>query len=163
MLTSSNDDTHLVNRLLEDEHSQELKWIDDSDTVTDICEQNEADSTSQTTKKYRKQFIDISVNDQHEIIDLNSDSDQENTRRYARAQHDRCSYLTQMRTKISNMAHSESFDRIIFLIILINSLTMAIEHHGQPQILSDFLEYTNYIFTILFTIELILKIGRAHV
>ncbi|CAF3697645.1 unnamed protein product [Rotaria sordida] len=59
---------------------------------------------------------------------------------------------------ISHIVASKYFYRIIFLAIIINTLSMAIEYHGQPQSLTNILEYSNYVFIILFTIEMLFRI-----
>ncbi|CAF5140029.1 unnamed protein product, partial [Rotaria sp. Silwood1] len=50
------------------------------------------------------------------------------------------------------------FHRIVLSAIVINTLSMDIEYHEQPQSLTNALEYFNLVFTSLFAIEMILKI-----
>ncbi|CAF4166245.1 unnamed protein product, partial [Rotaria sp. Silwood2] len=69
-----------------------------------------------------------------------------------------CSRLTIIQKLISRCVASKHFDDIILSVIIINTLSMAIEHHGQPQSLTNILEYSNYVFIILFTIEMLFKI-----
>ncbi|CAF2632351.1 unnamed protein product [Rotaria sp. Silwood2] len=69
-----------------------------------------------------------------------------------------CSRLTIIRKLISRLVASKYFDRIIFSAVIINTLSMALEYHGQPQLLTNVLEYSNYVFIILFTIEMLFKI-----
>ncbi|CAF3991388.1 unnamed protein product, partial [Adineta steineri] len=69
-----------------------------------------------------------------------------------------CKYFQIIQKLISHCVNHKYFDRMIFLAIIINTLSMAIEHHKQPQIFTIVLEYSNLIFTILFTIEMLLKI-----
>ena len=53
---------------------------------------------------------------------------------------------------------SKYFRRIVLSAIVINTLSMGIEYHGQPQSLTNALEYSNLVFTCLFAIEMVLKI-----
>ncbi|CAF1073726.1 unnamed protein product [Adineta steineri] len=69
-----------------------------------------------------------------------------------------CKYFQIIQKLISHCVNHKYFDRMIFLAIIVNTLSMAIEHHKQPQIFTIVLEYSNLIFTILFTIEMLLKI-----
>ncbi|CAF2224645.1 unnamed protein product [Rotaria magnacalcarata] len=69
-----------------------------------------------------------------------------------------CSCLAIIIKLISRLVSSKYFDRIVFLVIITNSLSMAIEHHEQPQLLTKILEYSNYVFIALFTIEMLFKI-----
>ncbi|CAF4861534.1 unnamed protein product, partial [Rotaria sp. Silwood2] len=69
-----------------------------------------------------------------------------------------CSCFTIIRKLISCVVASKYFDRIIFSDIIINTLSMSIEYHGQPQSLTNILEYSNYVFIVLFTIEMLFKI-----
>lgn len=59
---------------------------------------------------------------------------------------------------ITRSVTSKYFDQIIFCAIILNTISMAIEFHGQPQWITDILEYTNLFFTIVFTVEMIFKI-----
>ncbi|CAF2590233.1 unnamed protein product [Rotaria sp. Silwood2] len=69
-----------------------------------------------------------------------------------------CSCFTIIRKLISRVVASKYFDRIIFSTIIITTLSMSIECHGQPQSLTNVLEYSNYVFIVLFTIEMLFKI-----
>lgn len=50
------------------------------------------------------------------------------------------------------------FDLGISAVIVLNVICMAMEHYKQPQEMSDFLEYANYVFTAIFILEGVLKI-----
>lgn len=62
------------------------------------------------------------------------------------------------RTKVKEFANGNHFTRGILVAILINTVSMGIEHHQQPELLTITLEYTNYFFTGLFAFEMLLKI-----
>jgi predicted house-cleaning NTP pyrophosphatase (Maf/HAM1 superfamily) len=62
------------------------------------------------------------------------------------------------RKYISNFVASKYFRRIVLSAIVVNTLSMGIEYHGQPPSLTNALEYSNLVFTSLFAIEMILKI-----
>ncbi|CAF1611952.1 unnamed protein product [Adineta ricciae] len=63
-----------------------------------------------------------------------------------------------VRKHVSNFVGSKYFRRIVLSAIVINTLSMGIEYHGQPIELTNALEYSNLVFTSLFAIEMILKI-----
>ncbi|XP_071167168.1 sodium channel protein 1 brain-like isoform X2 [Mytilus edulis] len=50
------------------------------------------------------------------------------------------------------------FDLFVTICIVLNTLFMMLEHHGQPQSLTTTLEVSNYIFTSVFILEAVLKI-----
>ncbi|GMH93963.1 hypothetical protein TL16_g12770 [Triparma laevis f. inornata] len=50
------------------------------------------------------------------------------------------------------------FDQGIMACIMINSLTMSMEHHGQSSTFKVFIEAANYVFAAVFTVEAILKL-----
>ncbi|KAI6201313.1 Voltage-dependent calcium channel T type alpha-1 [Aphelenchoides besseyi] len=62
------------------------------------------------------------------------------------------------RLSVKRFANSNHFTRGILVAILINTVSMGIEHHQQPELLTITLEYTNYFFTGLFAFEMLLKI-----
>ncbi|KAM3860115.1 voltage-dependent T-type calcium channel subunit alpha-1G [Diretmus argenteus] len=53
---------------------------------------------------------------------------------------------------------SKYFGRGIMIAILINTLSMGIEYHEQPDELTNALEISNIVFTSLFALEMVLKV-----
>uniref|UniRef100_A0AAZ3Q1F1 Voltage-dependent T-type calcium channel subunit alpha n=1 Tax=Oncorhynchus tshawytscha TaxID=74940 RepID=A0AAZ3Q1F1_ONCTS len=67
------------------------------------------------------------------------------------------SYMTS-RGRGHTVVSSRYFNRGIMISILINTLSMGIEFHQQPQELTDILEISNLVFTSLFSLEMLLKL-----
>uniref|UniRef100_A0AAY4EDL1 Voltage-dependent T-type calcium channel subunit alpha n=1 Tax=Denticeps clupeoides TaxID=299321 RepID=A0AAY4EDL1_9TELE len=65
---------------------------------------------------------------------------------------------TEIRIKLWGIVESKYFNRGIMIAILINSISMGIEHHEQPEELTNILEICNIVFTSMFALEMILKI-----
>ncbi|XP_008327894.1 voltage-dependent T-type calcium channel subunit alpha-1I isoform X2 [Cynoglossus semilaevis] len=65
---------------------------------------------------------------------------------------------TEMRKKLWGIVESKYFSRGIMIAILINTISMGIEHHNQPDELTNVLEICNIVFTSMFTLEMILKL-----
>ncbi|OZC10594.1 hypothetical protein X798_02343 [Onchocerca flexuosa] len=63
------------------------------------------------------------------------------------------------REKLRAFVVCNHFKRGILFAILINTLSMGIEYHQQPELLTTVLEISNYFFTGLFALEMLLKIG----
>uniref|UniRef100_A0AAQ5XIL1 Voltage-dependent T-type calcium channel subunit alpha-1H n=1 Tax=Amphiprion ocellaris TaxID=80972 RepID=A0AAQ5XIL1_AMPOC len=63
-----------------------------------------------------------------------------------------------LRLYIHTLCTSHYLDLFITFIICINVFTMSIEHYNQPQYLEEVLKYCNYVFTIIFVIEALLKL-----
>ena len=68
------------------------------------------------------------------------------------------SYLSKFRQLTIRFVASRYFRRIVLSAIVVNTLSMGIEYHGQPPSLTNALEYSNLVFTTLFAIEMVLKI-----
>ncbi|KAM6957186.1 voltage-dependent T-type calcium channel subunit alpha-1I-like [Aplochiton taeniatus] len=64
----------------------------------------------------------------------------------------------EMRRKLWGIVESKYFNRGIMIAILINTISMGIEHHNQPEELTNVLEISNIVFTSMFTLEMILKL-----
>ncbi|KAM4611272.1 voltage-dependent T-type calcium channel subunit alpha-1I [Polymixia lowei] len=62
------------------------------------------------------------------------------------------------RRKLWGIVESKYFSRGIMIAILINTISMGIEHHEQPEELTNVLEICNIVFTSMFSLEMILKI-----
>uniref|UniRef100_A0A7N6B8E1 Voltage-dependent T-type calcium channel subunit alpha-1H n=1 Tax=Anabas testudineus TaxID=64144 RepID=A0A7N6B8E1_ANATE len=63
-----------------------------------------------------------------------------------------------VRLWIHTLCTSHYLDLFITFIICINVFTMSVEHYNQPQYLEEVLKYCNYVFTIIFIIEALLKL-----
>ncbi|CAF3665036.1 unnamed protein product, partial [Rotaria sp. Silwood1] len=59
---------------------------------------------------------------------------------------------------IANFVKSKYYSHIVLSAILMNTLLMGVEYHGQPQSLTNALEFCNLAFALLYAIEMILKI-----
>uniref|UniRef100_A0A8C4DXX8 Calcium voltage-gated channel subunit alpha1 Ib n=1 Tax=Dicentrarchus labrax TaxID=13489 RepID=A0A8C4DXX8_DICLA len=62
------------------------------------------------------------------------------------------------RLKLWGIVESKYFNRGIMIAILINTISMGIEHHEQPEELTNVLEICNIVFTSMFSLEMILKV-----
>eukprot|EP01065_Artemidia_motanka_P041527 TRINITY_DN5402_c0_g1_i1.p1 TRINITY_DN5402_c0_g1~~TRINITY_DN5402_c0_g1_i1.p1 ORF type:complete len:1627 (+),score=405.07 TRINITY_DN5402_c0_g1_i1:1530-6410(+) len=65
---------------------------------------------------------------------------------------------TSVRRRIAAVIRGRNFTWGIMLCIFLNTVFLAIEHHGQPDELSDVLWWTYVIFTGLFAVESVLKV-----
>lgn len=63
-----------------------------------------------------------------------------------------------LRDKAREITSSKLFTDLILGTILINSIFMGAEHHQQPETLTTIAEISNYIFTAIFTMEMLLKL-----
>ncbi|XP_069386718.1 voltage-dependent T-type calcium channel subunit alpha-1I-like [Paralichthys olivaceus] len=71
----------------------------------------------------------------------------------------RCKELwCETRMKLWGIVESKYFNRGIMIAILINTISMGIEHHEQPDELTNVLEICNIVFTSMFSLEMILKL-----
>uniref|UniRef100_A0A8C5GC97 Voltage-dependent T-type calcium channel subunit alpha-1H-like n=1 Tax=Gouania willdenowi TaxID=441366 RepID=A0A8C5GC97_GOUWI len=58
------------------------------------------------------------------------------------------------RDKLKRIVESKYFNRGIMIAILVNTLSMGIEYHEQPEELTDVLEISNIVFTSMFVLEM---------
>ncbi|VDN07448.1 unnamed protein product [Thelazia callipaeda] len=68
-------------------------------------------------------------------------------------------HLSRFRERLRQFVICNHFKRGILFAILINTLSMGVEYHQQPEFLTTVLEISNYFFTGLFALEMLLKIG----
>ncbi|KAL0992517.1 hypothetical protein UPYG_G00094400 [Umbra pygmaea] len=62
------------------------------------------------------------------------------------------------RERLKRIVDSKYFNRGIMIAILINTLSMGIEYHQQPEELTDILEISNIVFTSMFVLEMLFKL-----
>ncbi|XP_031676124.1 voltage-dependent T-type calcium channel subunit alpha-1H [Oncorhynchus kisutch] len=67
-------------------------------------------------------------------------------------------WWAELQARLEHVVSSRYFNRGIMISILINTLSMGIEFHQQPQELTDILEISNLVFTSLFSLEMLLKL-----
>uniref|UniRef100_A0A3Q0RNX8 Voltage-dependent L-type calcium channel subunit alpha n=1 Tax=Amphilophus citrinellus TaxID=61819 RepID=A0A3Q0RNX8_AMPCI len=67
--------------------------------------------------------------------------------------------------KFWKIINSSQFEYIMFVLILGNTLTLAVQHYEQSKLFTSIMDILNMIFTVVFTIEMIIKLMalRAHV
>ncbi|KAM4671007.1 voltage-dependent T-type calcium channel subunit alpha-1I isoform 1-T1 [Amazona ochrocephala] len=65
----------------------------------------------------------------------------------------------EVRIKLRVIVDSKYFNRGIMIAILVNTISMGIEHHEQPEELTNILEISNVVFTSMFALEMILKLA----
>ncbi|XP_051789747.1 voltage-dependent L-type calcium channel subunit alpha-1D-like isoform X2 [Erpetoichthys calabaricus] len=56
------------------------------------------------------------------------------------------------------MVNSTGFEYIMFVLILLNTITLAMQHYNQSQAFNYAMDILNMVFTGLFTVEMVLKI-----
>ncbi|XP_050718751.1 voltage-dependent T-type calcium channel subunit alpha-1G-like isoform X6 [Eriocheir sinensis] len=66
-----------------------------------------------------------------------------------------CSFI---QTYTKKLVEHRYFQRGILVAILINTLSMGVEYHNQPETLTIIVETSNYIFSAVFAVEMLLKI-----
>nr|XP_022916967.1 voltage-dependent T-type calcium channel subunit alpha-1G-like isoform X2 [Onthophagus taurus] len=63
-----------------------------------------------------------------------------------------------IRKSIRRLVNHKYFQQGILLAILINTLSMGIEYHDQPETLTTAVEISNLVFSAVFAVEMLLKI-----
>ncbi|VDP25824.1 unnamed protein product [Schistosoma margrebowiei] len=61
------------------------------------------------------------------------------------------------------MVKSQPFYWVVIILVFLNTVCGAIEHHGQPVWLSTFLYYAEFVFLGLFIIEMLLKVYGLNI
>ncbi|XP_067275630.1 voltage-dependent T-type calcium channel subunit alpha-1H isoform X2 [Pseudorasbora parva] len=67
-------------------------------------------------------------------------------------------YWENFRDKLTQIVDSKYFNQGIMFAILVNTLSMGIEHHDQPDVLTTILEISNIVFTSMFVLEMLFKL-----
>ena len=68
-----------------------------------------------------------------------------------------CRQLQAFRKVLRRIVQAPSFNYMVMMIILANTVLMSLEHYGQPDELETVLFHSRYIFTFLFSAELLAK------
>ncbi len=68
-------------------------------------------------------------------------------------------FFTTCQVHLEALVDHNMFQRFILFCILINTFSMGIEYHDQPELLTKTVEVSNLVFSIIFLIEMILKLS----
>ncbi|XP_046400704.1 voltage-dependent T-type calcium channel subunit alpha-1I [Ischnura elegans] len=66
--------------------------------------------------------------------------------------------LKKIQLTVRKLVEHKYFQRGILFAILINTLSMGIEYHEQPEMLTAAVEVSNFVFSAIFAVEMMLKI-----
>lgn len=66
--------------------------------------------------------------------------------------------LSYVRRGVRRLVEQKYFQQGILLAILINTLSMGIEYHNQPEELTAIVETSNVVFSVIFACEMLLKV-----
>ncbi|KAF7236847.1 Voltage-dependent L-type calcium channel subunit alpha-1C [Varanus komodoensis] len=64
----------------------------------------------------------------------------------------------QYQYKVWYVVNSTYFEYLMFVLILLNTICLAMQHHGQSCIFKEAMNILNMLFTGLFTVEMVLKL-----
>ena len=53
--------------------------------------------------------------------------------------------------------HNDAFERFIMACIIANTAVMSVRHHGQNEVTTTVIEYLNYAFALIYTLEFLIK------
>uniref|UniRef100_A0AAR2LPU7 Voltage-dependent L-type calcium channel subunit alpha n=1 Tax=Pygocentrus nattereri TaxID=42514 RepID=A0AAR2LPU7_PYGNA len=56
------------------------------------------------------------------------------------------------------VVNSTGFEYIMFVLIMLNTLCLAVQHYGQSQLFNYVMDILNMVFTAVFTVEMVLKL-----
>ncbi|KAF5899153.1 voltage-dependent L-type calcium channel subunit alpha-1D-like, partial [Clarias magur] len=56
------------------------------------------------------------------------------------------------------MVNSTAFEYIMFVLIMLNTICLAVQHYGQSQTFNHVMDILNMVFTAVFTVEMVLKL-----
>ncbi|XP_074630746.1 sodium channel protein 1 brain-like isoform X1 [Acropora palmata] len=68
------------------------------------------------------------------------------------------SFWRKTQTSVAGLVNSSAFETLITLCILFNTLAMALEHFRMDKTFAKVLEYCNLVFTVVFIMEMVLKL-----
>ena len=59
---------------------------------------------------------------------------------------------------VSNLVKNDNFEAFIIIVIVLNTVMLGSEYYGQPDSLTQVQSVCNLFFTVVFTLEMVLKI-----
>ncbi|XP_050671809.1 muscle calcium channel subunit alpha-1-like isoform X1 [Leptidea sinapis] len=128
-----------------------LNWItvaEELDLENDPGQKQDQDS--QGNKKERKNNDGSEVN-----LDANGEPQKTTTCKIYCKRFDKIN--RRMRRACRKSVKSQTFYWAIIVLVFLNTMVLATEHYQQPPWLDHFQNYANYLFVVLFTMEMLVK------
>ena len=66
--------------------------------------------------------------------------------------------LSKCQKQLETAVDHSIFQRFILFCILVNTFSMGIEFHDQPELLTKIVEISNLVFSVIFMVEMVLKL-----
>uniref|UniRef100_A0A914XR22 Ion transport domain-containing protein n=1 Tax=Plectus sambesii TaxID=2011161 RepID=A0A914XR22_9BILA len=144
---ASNDDNDVTGSKTD---SSSRSATDDEDSTSDLTDASESELDSHTYSKDTETEAVTAAENTAELLAIR-DAESLNSRK-------RLGHIGRFRRMVKDFVDGDHFTRGILVAILVNTLSMGVEYHQQPEGLTLVLEYSNYFFTGLFALEMCLKI-----
>ncbi|XP_074544692.1 voltage-dependent T-type calcium channel subunit alpha-1H-like [Halichoeres trimaculatus] len=63
-----------------------------------------------------------------------------------------------LRRAIHTLCTSSYLDMLVSIVLFLNVMVMGVEHYNQPQFVKQLIEYSSYVFIVVFSVEILLKL-----
>ncbi|KAL3270430.1 hypothetical protein HHI36_020985 [Cryptolaemus montrouzieri] len=123
-----------------------LDWITQAE---DIEPEGEAEQSTQETKN--------NIRNEMESTDRLGDEELQKESWFRKLKKDFDRFNRKSRRSCRKAVKSQAFYWLIIILVFLNTLVLASEHHGQPLWLDQFQDITNMFFITLFTLEMMVK------
>ncbi|CAK1595367.1 unnamed protein product [Parnassius mnemosyne] len=128
-----------------------LNWITVAEELDLENDQGQKDEDRDSPGKKERKSNDESQNN----MNANGEQTQTSTCKIYCKRFDKIN--RRMRRACRKAVKSQAFYWAIIVLVFLNTLVLASEHYQQPHYLDDFQNYANYLFVVLFTIEMLVK------
>lgn len=142
---------------VEEAYNGYLDWITQAEDIEGDSESEEDEDKKSSRRTSRHSRLDdIELTDKNEWQD---NATQETThhgwchneKKILKRWHHRT------RRELRKAVKTQAFYWIVIVVVFLNSLTLALEHYGQPEFLTTFLDIANKLFLAIFTVEMLIK------
>ncbi|XP_044182314.1 voltage-dependent L-type calcium channel subunit alpha-1D-like isoform X2 [Acropora millepora] len=141
---------------VEDAYNGYLDWITQAEDIEGDSESETGDESKSSRRASRHSRIDdiemIDKNERQEITVQEAHHGWcHNEKKVLKRWHHRT------RRELRKAVKTQAFYWIVIVVVFLNSLTLALEHYGQPHFLTIFLDIANKLFLGIFTVEMLIK------
>lgn len=141
---------------VEDAYNGYLDWITQAEDIEGDSESETGDESKSSRRTSRHSRIDdIEMVDKNERPEIAVQEAHHgwchNEKKTLKRWHHRT------RRELRKAVKTQAFYWIVIVVVFLNSLTLALEHYGQPPFLTNFLDIANKLFLGIFTVEMVIK------
>mmetsp|Transcript_12151 Transcript_12151/g.42104 ORF Transcript_12151/g.42104 Transcript_12151/m.42104 type:complete len:1551 (-) Transcript_12151:19-4671(-) len=128
--------------------------VDEEEVLADLIREYELEMSEKDDEK-----IQAKIDEEMKLRGKRTLNKPKSRRELARLEEEHRMDRRKWQIPIYDFVKSDGFGNVVLVVIILNTVCLAMEHDNMSSGFTDFLAYSNYVFTVFFSIEMVLKLA----